>query len=77
MMAEPDDEYGYATSVESSIAIIRAMERIHFREKLRLVMPLLAKELVTAGVDFSKVDYGNITEPTDDELDAVYEDLRR
>lgn len=59
------------------MAIFHAMERIHFRQKLRLLMPLIAKELVAAGADFSKVNFGDVTEISNDEIDEIYEDLKR
>lgn len=76
-MAVDEDDLEYVTRVDVNIAILRAIERMAFREKLRQVMPLIAKHLAAAGVDFSKVDFSRATEPTDEELDAVYDDLRR
>lgn len=72
---EDSDDFEYATSVESGIAIMRAIAQIRFRERLRKVMLMVARELVAAGVDLSRVDYSKITEPTDEDLNAVYGDL--
>lgn len=71
-----EEDLEYVTRDDVNIAILREIERIAFRAKLRQVMPLIAQHLVTAGVDFSKVDFPNTTEPTDEELDAIYNDLR-
>jgi hypothetical protein len=49
------DELNYATNTEANIAIIKAMGEIMFMRKMEQLMPLVAKELVKAGVDFSKV----------------------
>ena len=70
------DDFEYATSVEGNIAVLRAIECIYFRKKLRQIMPLITKELVAAGVDFSKVNFTNVIELTNDDLNAVFEDLR-
>jgi hypothetical protein len=55
-MADDDfpEELNYATNVEANIAIIRAMGEIRFMQKMERLMPLIAKRLVEAGVDFSK-----------------------
>lgn len=36
-------------------------------------MPLVAQELVAAGVDFSKVDFSKATDATDSEIDKVFD----
>jgi hypothetical protein len=53
-MDEPD-ELQYETSVENNTAIMRAINEILFMEKMEKLMPLVTKELIKAGVDFSKV----------------------
>lgn len=72
MSAEPDD-IEYTTRVDVSIAIMREIERIHFRERLRRLMPLVAQQLVAAGVDFSKVDFSKVTDATDSDIDQVFD----
>lgn len=52
---EIPDELNYTTSADTNIAIIRAMGEIRFMQKMEQLMPLVAQELVKAGVDFSKV----------------------
>jgi hypothetical protein len=54
MADEFPDELNYETNAEANIAIMRAMGEIRFMEKMELLMPLVAQELVKAGVDFSK-----------------------
>lgn len=73
--SEPAEDYEYVTSVEANMAILREISRIRFRERSRRVIPLVAQELVAAGVDFSRVDFSKLTNVTDDDLNAVYEDL--
>jgi len=76
---EPD-EFDYVTRVGVNIAILREIAKTRFRERFRQTGPVIAQgivnNLVDAGVDFSKVDLSRVTEPTDDELDAIYEDLK-
>ena len=50
-----DDEYEYTTSIDDNIAIIRAYEKDTFLDRMRPLMEEVAKELMAAGVDFSKV----------------------
>ena len=71
------EEPEYITRDDVNIAILRAMERIHFRAKLRQLMPMVARELVAAGVDFSKVDFSKVSNATDAEIDSVFNDLHR
>lgn len=71
---EPDD-FEYATRVDVNIAILREIAKIRFRERLPMIMAGVAHHLVAAGVDFSKVDHSRIAEPTDADLNAIYEDL--
>lgn len=70
-----EDELEYTTSVEGSIAIMREISRIRFRERLQTVIPLVAKDLVAAGVDFSRVDWSKVGNITGADYDAVFEDL--
>ena len=51
---ETPDALDYATSTEANLAIVRALGEIRFAEKMKVLMPLVARELVKAGVDFSK-----------------------
>ena len=51
------DELNYATSTEANVRIIRAMGEIRFMQKMEVLMPLVAKRLVEAGVDFSKARF--------------------
>jgi len=69
------DDLEYATRVDVNIAILREIQKIRFRERLPRVMAGVAQHLVSAGVDFSKVDFSKVTEPTDADLNAIYEDL--
>lgn len=71
-----EEEIEYTTRDDVNIAILREMERIRFRELLRRLMPLVAQQLSTAGVDFSHVDYSKVTDASDSEIDAVFDDLR-
>lgn len=70
-----EDEIEYVTRVDVNIAILREIERIEFRAKLRRLMPMVAQELVNAGVDFSRVDFSKLTDATDAEIDHVFDDL--
>lgn len=70
-----EDEIEYVTSVDVNIAILREIERIEFRAKLRRLMPMVAQELVNAGVDFSRVDFSKLTDMTDAEIDHVFDGL--
>lgn len=70
------DEIEYITRDDVNIAILREIARINFRAKLRRLMPMIARELVAAGVDFSKVDFSKITDASDSEIDQVFDDLR-
>lgn len=66
-------DHGYITRVDVNIAILREIERIHFREKMRRLMPLVAQQLRAAGVDFSKVDFSKVADATDAEIDQVFD----
>jgi len=76
---EPD-EVEYATRVDANIAILREIAKIRFRERFRKIGPLIAqgivKSLISAGVDFSQVDYSKITRLSDEEIDSIYEDFK-
>lgn len=54
-MSDTPDEFNYTTSAEANMAIVREINEIIFMEKMKRLMPLVAKELIRAGVDFSKV----------------------
>jgi hypothetical protein len=73
------DDLEYVTRVDVNLAILHEIAKIRFRERFREIGPLIAqgivKNLVAAGVDFSQVDFSKVTEPTDEELDAIYEDF--
>lgn len=59
------DELNYSTSAEANVRIIRAMADVRFVEKMQLVMPLIAKRLIEAGVDFSKAKFDEDVPPAD------------
>lgn len=61
-MGEPSDDYEYTTAnPEAQMALACAINEILFMERMKRLMPLVAKELVKAGVDFSKVDYSKVS----------------
>lgn len=68
-----DDDLEYVTRDDVNIAILREIERINFRAKLRRLMPLVAQQLVAAGVDFSKVDFAQVRDITDAEVDLIFD----
>jgi hypothetical protein len=74
-MSEISDEFDCATRDDVNIAILREIAKIRFRERLPLIMAGVAKHLVAAGVDFSKVDFKQVTSVTDEEMNSIYEDL--
>ncbi len=75
--SEPaDEDYEYVTSVEGNMAILREIAKLRFKERLPLIMARVAEELVAAGVDFSRADFSRVTPISEDEWDAIYEDLR-
>lgn len=76
MSEAADSEIEYITRDDVNVAILREIERINFRAKLRRLMPMVARQLVAAGVDFSNVDFSKITDATDSEIDQVFDDLR-
>ena len=69
------EDFEYVTRVDVNIAILREIAKIRCRERLRRVMPLVAQHLVAAGVDFSRVDFSKVSDASDSEIDAIYEDL--
>lgn len=73
---EPSDDYEYTTSVEGNIAIMREIAKIRLRERLPRIMAGVAQHLMDAGVDFSKARIGEAP-ITDEEWDAIYENLCR
>ena len=66
---ELPDEYEMSTSVDGSMAIIREINKIVSWEKMRKLMPAIAKVLTDAGVDFS-----NARIPSDDELETAIQE---
>ena len=70
---EKHDDLEYSTSVEANIAILREMERIHFREKMRCLMPMVARQLADAGVDFSEAHFDGPAIVTDADIDEVFD----
>lgn len=49
------DDYEYTTAnPEAQMALALAINEIFFMERMKRLMPLVAQELVKAGVDFSK-----------------------
>lgn len=54
MSREAPDELNYETSEAANLAIVRALGEIRFAQRVEALMPLIARELVKAGVDFSK-----------------------
>lgn len=75
MLSEPE-EADYVTRVDVNIAIMREMAKIRFKERLPRIMAGVAKQLMDAGVDFSRAVVPEKLTITDDEWDAIYEDLR-
>lgn len=70
------DEADYTTRVDVNIAILREIAKIRFKERLPLVMAGVAKQLMDAGVDFSRAVVPETLTITDEDWDAIYEDLR-
>lgn len=55
------DEYEYTTAnPEAQMMLACALNEILFHERMQKLMPLVAQELVNAGVDFSKVDWSMV-----------------
>lgn len=75
-MSEKDiveEEIEYVTRVDVNIAILREIERINFREKMRTLMPLVAQQLVDAGVDFSKARFDGPAVVEDADIDQLFD----
>lgn len=72
-----EDDIEYVTRDDVNIAILREIGRINFREKMRRLMPMVAQELVAAGVDFSRVDFSKVTDASDNEIDGVFDFLEQ
>jgi hypothetical protein len=70
------DEAEYVTRVDVNIAIMREIAKIRFKERLPLIMEGVAKELLAAGVDFTKAKFSESPSLTEEEWDAIYEDLK-
>jgi hypothetical protein len=70
------DEAEYVTRVDVNLAILREMAKIRFKERLPLIMGGVAKELLAAGVDFTKAELSQSPPLSEEEWDAVYEDLK-
>lgn len=68
-----DDDLEYVTRVDVNIAILREIGRIHFREKMRVLMPLVAQQLVDAGVDFSRAHFDSPAVVEDKDIDQVFD----
>lgn len=58
------EELNYATSAATNLAIVRAIADIRFIERMEKFMPLVAKRLIEAGVDFSKAKIGDEPAPS-------------
>lgn len=74
-MSTAEEDIEYITRDDVNIAILQEIRKIRFRARLRQLMPAVARSLVAAGVDFSKVNMAAVQEPTDAEIDAIFEDL--
>lgn len=75
-MSEKDiveEEIEYITRVDVNIAILREIERINFREKMRILMPLVAQQLADAGVDFSSAHFDGPVVVEDEDIDQVFD----
>lgn len=62
----------YATNHEANIAILREISKIRFWEQMRKLMPMIARELTAAGVDFSRV-----TIPTDQQVEMLIQEAMK
>lgn len=70
-----EDDLEYVTRVDVNIAILREIAKIRFKERLPRIMAGVAQQLVAAGVDFSKAKLPESLTISEEEWDAVYEDL--
>lgn len=59
---EVPDELNYETNAESTAAIMKAMNDIIFMDRMRRLMPLVARELARMGVDFSQARLDKVEE---------------
>lgn len=60
-MAQASDDYEYTTAdMDQQMMLAAALNEILFMERMQKLMPLVAQELVNAGVDFSKVDWSKV-----------------
>jgi hypothetical protein len=75
MSTEPE-EADYVTRVDVNLAILREIAKLRFKERLPRIMDGVAKRLMDAGVDFSNARMPEDLTITDEEWDAIYEDLR-
>ena len=71
-----EDDLEYVTRVDVNIAVLREIAKIRFKERLPRIMDGVARQLVAAGVDFSKARLPESLAITDEEWDAIYEDLK-
>lgn len=69
-----EDDLEYITRDDVNIAILREISKIRLRERLPRIMAGVAQHLMDAGVDFSKTRLPKMA-ITDQEWDAIYEDL--
>ena len=70
------DEFDYVTRADVNVAILREIAKLRFKERLPRIVEGVAKELMAAGVDFSRARMPETLSITDDEWDAIYEDLK-
>lgn len=71
-----EDDLEYVTRVDVNLAILREIAKLKFKERLPRVMAGVVKQLMDAGVDFSHAVVPENLTITDEEWDAIYEDLR-
>lgn len=73
---QEQQEVEYVTRVDVNLAILREIAKLQFRERLPRIMAGVAKQLVDAGVDFSQATIPEKLEISDEDWNAIYEDLR-
>jgi hypothetical protein len=71
-----EDDLEYVTRVDVNIAILHEIAKLRFKERLPRIMEGVTRELIAAGVDFSRARMPETLTISDDEWDAIYEDLR-
>ena len=76
MTKEPNEEAEYVTRVDVNIAVLREIAKLRFKERLPRIMEGVTKQLIAAGVDFSKARIPDNFEVSEEDWDAIYEDLR-